>query len=84
MTKSQKLEFCPSFRPSNARIFAKKRPSFARLFIGPMCTWGPIIGHWVRSLTSLYVYVYVFIYETFLKPCEDLVKTVNVVNVVKT
>ena len=23
-----KLEFCPSFLPSNARIFAKKRPSF--------------------------------------------------------
>ena len=44
------------------------------IFIGPMCTWGPIIG----SPFSL------SIYETFLKPCEDLVKTVNVVNVVKT
>ena len=32
--------------------------------------------HWVAmSLTH---------YKTFLKPCEDLVKTVNVVNVVKT
>ena len=31
--------------------------------------------HWVAlSLTP---------YKTFLKPCEDLVKTVNVVNVVK-
>ena len=32
--------------------------------------------HWVAmSLTH---------YKTFLKPCEDLVKSVNVVNVVKT
>ena len=42
-----------------------------KFFIGPMCTWGPIIGSPCP-------------YNTFLKPCEDLVKTVNVVNVVKT
>ena len=29
----QKLEFCPSFRPSNARIFATKKRS--RLFMSP-------------------------------------------------
>ena len=45
--------------------------SVTRVFIGPMCTWGPIIGSPCPS-------------DTFLKPCEDLVKTVNVVNVVKT
>ena len=39
-------------------------------FIGPMCTWGPIIGEQCTS-------------QTFLKHFEDLVKTVNVVNVVK-
>ena len=33
-------------------------------------------AHRVRSLGRL-----VFIYERFLKPCEDLVKAVNVVNV---
>ena len=44
------------------------------LFIGPMCTWGPIIGSPCPSLRTS---------KTFLKPCEDLVKTVNVVNVVK-
>ena len=36
----QKLEFCPSFRPSNARIFAKKElgnwdPNFNK--IGTLC-----------------------------------------------
>ena len=40
------------------------------IFIGPMCTWGPIY-------LSMSVYLW-------LKPCEDLVKTVNLVNVVKT
>ena len=40
------------------------------VFIGPMCTWGPIIGSPCHT--------------PFVKPCEDLVKTVNVVNVVKT
>ena len=32
-----KTSICPSFRPSNARIFVKKHPSFARLFpnMGP-------------------------------------------------
>ena len=44
------------------------------LFIGPMCTWGPIIGSPPPSLRT---------YKSFLKPCEYLVKTVNVVNVVK-
>ena len=39
-------------------------------------------AHGVRSLGRLSLYL--SIYETFLKPCEDLVKTVNVVNVVKT
>ena len=38
-----------------------------------ICTWGPIIGS-----PSLYVP------PPLLKPCEDLVKTVNVFNVVKT
>ena len=42
------------------------------IFIGPMCTWGPIIGSPCHSP-----------YKSFLKPCEALVKTVNVVNVVK-
>ena len=54
-----------------AKIF---HPNFSTskfsIFIGPMCTWGPIIGSPCH-------------YDTFLKPCEDLVKTVNVVNVVK-
>ena len=45
-----------------------------QVFIGPMCTWGPIIGSPCPSLHPS---------NTFLKPCEDLVKTVNVVNVVK-
>ena len=44
------------------------------LFIGLMCTLGPIIGS-----PSIYVRP-----STFLKSCEDLVKTVNVVNAVKT
>ena len=35
-------------------------------------------AHGVRSLGSN-----VCTYKSFLKPCEDLVKTVNVVNVVK-
>ena len=33
---------------------------------------------------SDYWVAYLSIYERFLKPCKDLVKTVNVVNVVKT
>ena len=35
--------------------------------------------HWVALSVCLSLCLYV----TFLKPCEDLVKTVNVVNVVK-
>ena len=48
--------------------------SVTRVFIGPMCTWGPIIGSPCPSLRTS---------KTLLKPCEDIVKTVNVVNVVK-
>ena len=40
------------------------------IFIGPMYTWGPIIGSPCH-------------YKSFLKPCEDLVKTVNVANIVE-
>ena len=41
-----------------------------------MCTWGLIIG-W----PCLYLRPSVYLW---LKPCEDLMKTVNLVNVVKT
>ena len=37
-------------------------------------------GHGVQSLGRT-LCLYLSIYETFLKPCEDLVNTVNVVNV---
>ena len=46
------------------------------LFLSDPC------AHGVRSLGRLSLYL--SIYERLLKPCEDLVKTVNVVNVVKT
>ena len=42
------------------------------IFIGLMCTWGPIIGSPCLSVTTS---------KSFLKLCEDQVKTVNVVNV---
>ena len=58
----------------------------ALLIIGPMCTWGPIIGS-----PCLSFFLYFSIYETFLKTCEDLHSencqidsVVNFVNVVKT
>ena len=62
------------FQYSGVRVHVYQHMYFKHFsfFIGPMCTWGPIIGLQCLSVTPLW-----------LKPCEDLVKTVNVVNVVK-
>ena len=66
------LVFFPTMLPDFS-VIATLLPSF----LSDPC------AHGVRSLGRL-VSIYVFLYGTFLKPCEDLVKTINVVNVVKT
>ncbi len=55
--------------PNVAKMLALARPFYrTHVHMGS--------DHWVAFSLCLY--------QTFLKPCEDLVKTVNVVNVVKT
>ena len=49
----QKLEFCPSFCPSNARIFAKKVPVFRPSFL----KYGPVwrIGYTAQNVCRLFL-----------------------------
>ena len=62
------------YLPGSSRRIQIALPSqYLLIFLSDPC------AHGVRSLGSN-----VCTYKTFLKPCEDLVKTVNVVNVVKT
>ena len=78
-TKTHNLQFFKIWKGSNVK---EEKITLLQTPTIKICTTFKVhfqidqCAHRVRSLGRL-----VFIYEKFLKPCEDLVKAVNVVNV---